>query len=416
MAPLNAGAWQANAAARSEGADLVDAVLGGGARLPERPGVAGVSRLLSLGLGGLAAVEHPAWCAGLPEAQRSDLQAQRHLVGLRGVLLQETARSVRERLARAGVPSVLLKGAALVASGVYPEPGARFMSDVDLLVPVHEAEAAIGVLLRAGFTPWTAAPEATLGWSDAATFSRPGPAPGLDSTVDLHWRVGRGGMRFGAPGLETKLLARADPTTGQPRSEPHFVHLVEHLLRHLRVRPHHAGFADLVRLAPRVADWEEVAELARRGPLAGGGAALLEAIRVHYGAPVPPGTPLAVDAVAAREWSRMGVLPATAPRTRLGGLRRRWRWAGGGRSAASEFAATLLPDAFWLRARYPEVPRALRLPTFWAHAAAWGAGIARSPASPNQQGEASPLRRIFGPSARPDFTARSAVDTPRGGE
>jgi hypothetical protein len=55
-------------------------------------------------------------------------------------------------LHRAGVPTLVLKGAAL-ATRYYPAPGARPMDDIDVLVPTAEAERAIERLKALGWTP-----------------------------------------------------------------------------------------------------------------------------------------------------------------------------------------------------------------------------------------------------------------------
>ena len=50
-----------------------------------------------------------------------------------------------------GIEPVLLKGAAHLADGIYPDPGVRIVGDVDLLVPAGSAPDALPSLLRSGF-------------------------------------------------------------------------------------------------------------------------------------------------------------------------------------------------------------------------------------------------------------------------
>ena len=60
--------------------------------------------------------------------------------------------AVLDALDAAGIPALVLKGAAL-AHLVYPSPTLRPMCDVDLLVPPHLADEAWSVLRRDGFLP-----------------------------------------------------------------------------------------------------------------------------------------------------------------------------------------------------------------------------------------------------------------------
>ncbi len=50
-----------------------------------------------------------------------------------------------------GVEPILLKGAAHLASGLYPDPAVRFMDDIDLLVPDDRALECWLLLLAAGY-------------------------------------------------------------------------------------------------------------------------------------------------------------------------------------------------------------------------------------------------------------------------
>jgi hypothetical protein len=56
----------------------------------------------------------------------------------RSVNLQFELDRVLALLEREGIPAMLLKGAALVETGAYPEPGLRVMSDLDLLLPQED--------------------------------------------------------------------------------------------------------------------------------------------------------------------------------------------------------------------------------------------------------------------------------------
>lgn len=81
--------------------------------------------------------------------------------GLRGAYLHAAARNriwLREldaalqALAAAGIPVIVLKGAAL-ASAVYADPALRPMTDLDLLIQSEQVPAATAALLAAGYSP-----------------------------------------------------------------------------------------------------------------------------------------------------------------------------------------------------------------------------------------------------------------------
>lgn len=85
----------------------------------------------------------------LTTVQREALRASFEHAGLRAKELRRMLASVLSELHEAGVPVVLLKGAAL-AETVYRSPALRPMTDVDLLVPAADGERAAGVLRELG--------------------------------------------------------------------------------------------------------------------------------------------------------------------------------------------------------------------------------------------------------------------------
>ncbi|MGC2225306.1 MAG: nucleotidyltransferase family protein, partial [Methylocella sp.] len=52
-----------------------------------------------------------------------------------------------------GVRPLLLKGAATLASGLYPTPGERMIGDIDVLIPSAKLAGAVEHLLAAGYQP-----------------------------------------------------------------------------------------------------------------------------------------------------------------------------------------------------------------------------------------------------------------------
>lgn len=84
-------------------------------------------------------------------------------------------------LEAAGVPTMVLKGAALSVLH-YRDPGARPMEDADVLVPMERAAEAIAVLRESGWSPQSRQPERLIGVRHAEPLE---DEEGL--SIDLHW-------------------------------------------------------------------------------------------------------------------------------------------------------------------------------------------------------------------------------------
>ena len=101
----------------------------------------------------------------------------------RNQLLFRRGVSVLDALAPADVPTLLLKGSALVARG-YDDPGLRPMDDFDVAVPEAAGARAVAVLERSGWSsPYRITPafrriKHAAPFEDAAGFQ-----------CDLHWRI-----------------------------------------------------------------------------------------------------------------------------------------------------------------------------------------------------------------------------------
>jgi hypothetical protein len=352
-------------------------------------------RLLALHrLGPLAASLHRATGESLlPDDVARRVQIGYRSVALRNVLLLETATRLHGELARAGIPSLRFKGAALVASGVYPDPGARPMDDVDLLVPVARAREAVGVLLKLGFRPWMEWTESLPDWLDSITFQAPDPPGGVPLTVDLHWRTEYGDLRYGDDGGESPLWSGADAEEGVPTHFAHLVILAEHVLKHIGYRTHFVGLADVGRVIPRVESWERFQRLAsarRNGPGIG---LLLKIMAEEAGAPVPMGVVRTLGAErrwlasAARRLRPSDLLGTRRPvDSRAAGALLRGRLAGSPGRTLGSAVRTLWPTGRWLRARYRAPGGALVVlrARYLASVVGWAVGLTSSPVSPNQ--------------------------------
>lgn len=84
---------------------------------------------------------------------------------------------------RAGIPTILLKGAAL-ATLFYEDAALRPMADVDLLVRRRDAVASVRLLNGLGWKSGYNPPESLVPFEHAAEFTR-----AAHLNLDLHWRV-----------------------------------------------------------------------------------------------------------------------------------------------------------------------------------------------------------------------------------
>lgn len=331
---------------------FVLALLADGPPPSEPPDWARVSRLLRQHrLEGLAVARHRREGGGLlPVGLAGGLEAAYRRTSLWTTLLVEAGERARDALDAEAIPSLVFKGAALVRSGAYPDPGARAMDDADLLVPEAAADGAVQALIGAGFRPWEPWEASRAGWVDSASFIDPSSPAELPVALDLHWRTGYGRMRFGGGGDGGRQRRRgrsdgrpddvhgaressgdrhpsdrspsilwegADLDRGLPAPAPHLVLLAEHFLKHLRYRVHLAALGDLARTARRIgaglehesrghgggagsvadgtgeppagAGWSDVVRLAEESPLASGIGHLLAECRREMEIEVPCG-------------------------------------------------------------------------------------------------------------------------------
>lgn len=355
--------------------------------------------LAAVGLDALAVAVHRS-TPYLPRTVAEAMEPSYLTTALHTRLTLEAARRAREALEGAGVPSLLYKGAALVEAGVYADPGARAMDDADLLVPPHRAEEAVRALRAAGFEPWTGWSPETVEWLDSATFADGRTPSGPEVAVDLHWRLGYGGLRYGGRGGEdtSGLWQDADGARGLPAPGAHLVVIVEHLLKHLHVRFHLPGLADVVRLSRDIDDWSPVRRRLEERPAGRSVARILDAARRGFDAAVPDGCTAGAGSGPGAWASRRLLAPETlvaraAGRSgRLRGLLYRWLLSGSPAAALEEIRATLVPGGSWLRARYAatsgaggDEPTRRLLFRYWGEVVRWLAGRGVSPVSPNQE-------------------------------
>jgi hypothetical protein len=201
-------------------------------------------------------------------------------------LLLHGARSAIRALQDAGHDVMVVKGVSLAAR-YYEDRGARSISDVDVVVREDEADAALDVLLRAG---WRS--------SDSVIpveqlFSRSHAAGLIDGGgghVDLHRRM----MALSRPGLDGPVWERAEETTidtvtvWTPCAADELVLTLVHGWAWSPV-PSIRWIPDVAAIVPHMddEDWRTLIAEARRRQVSFRVVTALRAAHDHSGVPVP---------------------------------------------------------------------------------------------------------------------------------
>lgn len=164
-------------------------------------------------------------------------------------------------LADADIPVLLTKGLAL-GEYVYGQVAARPMSDVDLVVPRHDAAKAVRLLRAAGWTGGDEPVAVDLEWFHARQlFHRNG------GEVDVHWRVM---IEATTERSESLFWERAQPVELGPvrvfilDAAEQFLHTVVHGVRWNEASPMRwiVDAAEILHRSPTLS-WSRVVELAR---------------------------------------------------------------------------------------------------------------------------------------------------------
>ncbi len=117
----------------------------------------------------------------------------------RNQLLLRTAAPTVAALEAAGVPTLLAKGAAIVAAG-HGDAGSRWMADVDVVVPPDRADLAHDVLREAGWINHHGRPSELMATTHGSAYENADR-----HLIDLHWRA------FWLPASDDGLWADARP-------------------------------------------------------------------------------------------------------------------------------------------------------------------------------------------------------------
>ncbi len=125
---------------------------------------------------------------GIPAPLRAELRAVHHQYWAENQQLFRKLEAMLTRLESAGIPTLVLKGAALSILH-YNDMAARPMSDFDILVPEHRGPALVRQFIREGWIPGclpAAAPAIDHFFRFRHALDLAHPQHG---TVDLHWHV-----------------------------------------------------------------------------------------------------------------------------------------------------------------------------------------------------------------------------------
>jgi len=331
-----------------------------------------VERVLYHGIAGLLAGRLAAWPEAIAAPLRGQARAQamwemRHRVVL-GTLLAD--------FAEAGVAVRVLKGTAL-AYDLYARPADRTRGDTDLLVAPDTLVRARAVLEAAGYQPFYDDPVAP-GEARLQEPWRLDHADGTGHEIDLHWQV------FNRRSLADSLSVTDAFAGGQPlpalcsvaQAMPRhlsLIHACAHRAAHV-TSPYFVGGTrhyggdrliwlwDIVLLARALdtAGWEAFAAHAARVGLGPVCAQALEDAQARLAAPVPAavlarlGDPAAAGPAAAYLLSGNSVGRAAHDLMSVKGAAARLRY----------IRDRLFPPAPFMRANYPETPRA---PLAWLY-------------------------------------------------
>ncbi len=206
-------------------------------------------------------------------------------------LLYELERALAA-LDRAGVPVLLLKGAAL-AEAIYGDPALRPMADGDLLVQPADRATAQAALRLAGYEPVGEErhPGDTARYESQVALRKPGPLP---TRIELHWSL------LDAPYYQARLpmdwfwagaepLRVGDTVAAGLGPTANLLYLIVHLVLHHRATGLMWWYdiAELLHVCGRRVDWDALLVQARACDLVLPLARVLSELATRWAAAVP---------------------------------------------------------------------------------------------------------------------------------
>jgi hypothetical protein len=188
----------------------------------------------------------------------------------RNELILSDLKSICRLLNSVGIEPVVLKGAAYLLTGVYPDPATRYLADLDLLLPASDFSVAIKLLKSQGYCCQSAHPVETIIGNAYPPLFRPHSVE-----IDLHRGLclGVGGAVLpSSEVLSSSVLEELDGVRVRIPSPEHLVvhHIVHSQLHDFyrdRIRPSLRNMYDMVLLQDRFGDeidWLSIEKRFRR--------------------------------------------------------------------------------------------------------------------------------------------------------
>jgi hypothetical protein len=280
----------------------------------------------------------------------------------RNAALREALLGTAAELNRLGIEPVLLKGALRLVDDLYPDPGWRFLSDLDLLVPAERAGEAWAHLRGRGFAP-TPLEEP---WAPVLPHLAPLVHPRARVRVEVHRATLMAPFDAVLPAAEVVGGAAEIRVEGvrmrRPRADHQLVHLVAHAQLHHGLRHGaRAVLRDLIEAALLLRRLGDAGPTVLRAALARHGRgraaeAYLALVRSRLGADTPAPRP----GVGTRLWLRWADLNLASPRAAAAsGLAGHACFLLTSRAARAGLAGRVVSRAFWGR-RGRDLARVLR--------------------------------------------------------
>jgi hypothetical protein len=212
----------------------------------------------------------------------------------------------------AGIEPIVLKGAAYILSGLYPNLSTRFLNDIDLLLPESDFPAAVAMLERQGYCSHDAHPVAAMIGHAYPPLSRP-----RSLEIDLHRSLGLRICKPLLPSAEVRSNFVIQELDGVRLRIPSPDHLVVHHIIHSqihdfypeRIRPSLRTMYDMVLLQRRFGshiDWSAIENRFRRNGQYAALALYLKRVELALGLTSP--LPIRMTGLMQVRWWRRSVL------------------------------------------------------------------------------------------------------------
>lgn len=219
---------------------------------------------------------------------------------------QNCAATVVRLLAGQDIPVMFTKGVAL-AGGYYPDAALRPMQDVDILVPRARAEAAVGIMLAAGWQFMEAYPDYIAGGARRVAFMALNNGLGLrdahGNEADVHWDgVHECALPFVSEWFwnEAEVFTVGGEQALRLGAGPLLFHAIGHGLRPNPMSPLRwvADAAMILRQRGAQIDWDRFWHMARRARMDARLSEGLATVERITGRPLPDGARRAAKASA----------------------------------------------------------------------------------------------------------------------